>query len=224
MYPTREDLVDASSNEALLALDTDQQDALRTSAIQAVESWARQSFEAEGTEEDPVTRMLDGQGTDELWLPKRLALLDGIEMNGAVVADTDVQRTEGGASIKLVSPLMAGSWVNWVRRSPGDPGPMWYEGTGNIAVSGVWGWTDDEWEAGLLDSVATAIRYDMEDQAEADAHGLASTIRSARALGVESIDQGNLSLTLAPGESALSTRAQRQVLGLRWTVPYGSVA
>lgn len=227
-YPSTAELVAASSNDSLEALTEPEQDALRAAAIRAVEAFCRQTFVAEGTELDPVMRSLDGSGADRLYLPKRLAVLTDLSIDGAIWnVDSDVVLAEDGTHIAMVSPAVSGSWVTNVRRRVGDPGPIFYSGAHNVIVGGVWGWTDDEWEAGTLAPVATAIRFDMEDQAEGDANALASTIRSYRNLGVEAIEQGGLSAALRPGESTISRRAQRELIGgpvnLRWTPAYGAV-
>lgn len=222
MYPTTAELVAASTDEALLASTPAQQDALRAAAIVAVERFCRQSFEAEGTEAAPAVLTVPGAGIDEIRLPRRVAILSSVTADGYVLNEADYRLGTGGQSLKLTS-IIGGSWLTRVRRIPGDGGPAFRAGA-DVVVAGVFGWTDAEWAAGTLDAVATAIRFDMEDQAEADANKLAQTVRSARALGVENVSQGGLSMALRPGEPGISVRAQRRLLALRWVGPVGALA
>ena len=58
-YPTTAELVAASTVEEQTGLTDPQQDALRDSAIDAVEGFARQSFEAEGSEVVAIVKASD---------------------------------------------------------------------------------------------------------------------------------------------------------------------
>lgn len=219
-YPTTDELVAASNVVELTSLTGEQQDALRASAIEAVEAFCRQSFEAEPAGE--VT--LEGAGTDEIRLGRRLTDPTSITVDGQLLVADDYRltTTPSGSVIKLVSPI-GGSWLTRVRRLPGDPGPIFNDGA-TVVVAGAFGWTDAEWTAGDVDAVATAIRFDMEDQAQAEAHKLSATVRAARTLGLDNVSQGNVALTLKPGEPGLSVRAQRKLLRYRWTGPVGALA
>lgn len=223
-YPTTDELVPASAVDELKALEAEQQDGLRASAIEAVEAFCRQSFEFEGTEGDPIELTVRGAGTDELRLERRLATPVSVTVDGQALVPDDytLNTSPNGSTIRLVSPI-GGSWLTRVRRVPGDPGPNFADGA-TVVVAGVLGWTDAEWEAGDLDAIAAAIRFDMEDQAQAEAHKLSATVRSARALGLADVSQGNLALTLRPGEPGLSVRAQRKLFRYRWTGPVGALA
>lgn len=226
-YPTLDSLIAASTVAALTDAPLATQRALRSGAIAAVEVFARQSFVPEGATGAPVTKLIDGSGSQTVYLPKRLATLVSVTIDGASIQpglDVEVHAEDTKAFLKMVGPLGVGSWVTRVRRVPGDPGPLFRADRDNVAVAGVWGWTEDEWAAGKLVAVEEAIRLDMEDQARADANPLAATVRSARALGLSEVSQGGLSASLRPGEAALSVRAKRRLVGLRWTVPSGSVA
>jgi hypothetical protein len=215
-YPTTAELVAASNVDALTSLDPDVQDGYRASAITSVEDFCRQTFEAEGTELDPVIRVVDGNGEDTIYLPKRLATLATVAIAGEIVAEGDVALSESGEVLTLADPVSQGSWVTRVRRTSIDDGPAFTAGRQNVAVAGVWGWTDDEWTAGRLEPVATAIRFDMEDQAQADASQIADTVRSYRALGLSTISQGGLSASIKTSEPVISIRAQRQLARFRW--------
>lgn len=219
-YPTTAELVGASNVVELASLGAEQQDALRASAIEAIEAFCRQSFELDAAAELTVY----GAGTDELRLDRRLATPTSVTVDGQVLVTDDytLSTTPNGSTLKLVSPI-GGSWLTRVRRMPGDPGPLFADGA-TIIVAGEFGWTDAEWAAGDLDAVAVAIRFDMEDQAQAEAHRLSATVRASRTLGLESVQQGNLSMALRPGEPGLSVRAQRKLLRYRWTGRVGALA
>lgn len=226
-YPTTAELIAASTVAALTDLTGAQQDQKAASAIDSIETFCHQTFTQEGTDAAPVTRTIDGSGSDRLYLPKRLATLaaatiDGLAMNTGL--DLEVHNAESKAYVKLVSPLDAGSWVTRVRRSPGDPGPTFRSDQDNVTITGVWGWLDTEWAAGALQAVFDAILFDMEDQSLAESNQLAETVRSARALGVRSISQGGLSATIDPSEPGISTRVKRKLIPYVWQVPIGAVA
>jgi hypothetical protein len=237
-YPTTAELIAASSVVELTGLETPQQDDLRASAIESIESFCHQAFTAEGTDGDPVDRSFDGTASDVLYLPRRLASLATVTLDGTAIFPGvspvwgwTVEPSREGDRLAFVMPSGSSSWLVRVRMNPGDPRPTFLGGRDNVVVSGVWGWTEAEWTAGELDAVGVALRYAMEDEAQADANPLASTIRSARALGVGSIQQGGLSATIS-GEPGLSTRAQRKLLGvaptsgskLRWAPPIAATA
>lgn len=212
MYPSTSDLVAASTVDALTALTGPQQDALRTAAITAVETHCGQRFISEGTEADPIVKRVDGSGSNTLYLPVRLSLLSAVlatdaSLGGVTVSDDRMRLTIGGNG-------HGGSWVDRAyadlrgHREIGFP-----SGVDNIKISGVWGWTDEEYTA-ELDAVTTALRMDMEDKALAGANYLADTVRASRALGVSNVSQGRLSINLAAVEPDLSVRAQRQLADL----------
>lgn len=205
-YPTRATLVAASSSEELLALSTAQQDALRAEAITAVEQFTGQSFEAEGTEEAPVTKHVTGQGGQLLYLPARLESLDTLEITHSGLTADDVTVADDFASISIAQSAPA----TWLERALADSQPSEFPPGSSVAITGIWGWS------ACPAAVATALRFHMEDRAAADAHKLAPTVRAARALGLDSVDQGNLSLSIARPEAMLSTRARRQVADLVW--------
>lgn len=214
-YPAAAELVAASDVDELTGLNADQQAALRTAAITAVETFCEQSFLQEGTTGSPVTRKLDGAGTEVIALPKRLSELTGLSIEGDAWDLAGVQLSEDRDSIEVTDQWL-GSWTTRARRHGPDEGPQFYRGRANIWISGVWGWSD------VPDAVVTALRYDMEDQALAEANKLAPTIRSSRALGINSVSQGGLSVNLGD-EPALSMRARRQLTDYIWAPTVGAV-
>lgn len=199
-----------------MELTSDQQDALRASAITAVESYCRQRFLPDGSSGDPVRRRLDGTGTNTLYLPVRLSeliSLSVLEGAGSVGAD-DVSLSDDRTRLTVGGTTFGSSWAERaIADAEGHREPVFPAGVDNIAVEGVWGWTDAEYTADLA-AVTTALRFDMEDKALAGANHMSDTVRSARALGVNSISQGRLSLNLAAIEPDLSVRAQRAVADL----------
>ena len=89
-----------------------------------------------------------------------------------------------------------------------------------MRVTGVWGWAGDEYP----EAISTALRFDMEDRALANAHALSDTVRSARALGLAGVNQGGLSIELGNGEPAVSTRVRRLLKDYRWSGGVGALA
>ncbi len=231
MYPTTAELVAASTVAALTDLETAQQDALRQEAILTVEGHCAQSFEAEGTEDDPVTKTLDGVGGRTLYLPMRMAKLVSVTPpEGSSLSTGDVTLSDDHDRLAVRSLYGGTNWATQAfaegygyrdLRFPSEPA--------SVKVAGVWGWTDDEFPA----AIATALRFDMEDRALADAHALSETVRSARALGLTALNQGGLTMQFGqrtgalgavPGEPAVSTRVERLLSGFLWVSMAGSMA
>jgi hypothetical protein len=213
MYPATADLVNASTVTALSDLTSAQKDALRAAAIVAVENYCQQSFRAEGTTAAPVSRQLDGSGSDTLYLPERLSELVGFAVTesdaGYGIQQADVSLSDDGSRLSVGATAIGSTWADRALADvQGGRNPVFPSGVDNVVVTGVWGWTDAEYAA-ELSAVTTAIRYDMEDKALAGANHLAETVRSARALGLTSVSQGRLSINLGAMEVELSVRARR---------------
>lgn len=215
-YPSRAALVAASTNDSLLALTPDQQDALRTAAITAVEAYAGQSFVPEGSEAEPVSKSVDGSGSGELQLPARLEVLTGLSVAGSSLGFDDVEVSEDGTQLYVPTDSIPGTWVTRTLR--GNVAPTFRTGIRSVTITGVWGW--EECPA----AVATAIRYDMEDNAEAQSNNLAGTVAAWERLGIGSVSQGPVSLTIDGRRDLLSIRAQQVLDGadLVWQ-PLGEV-
>lgn len=203
-YPTSADLVAASSSAELAALSDDQTDALRSEAIVAVEGYCHQSFLPEGTLNDPVTKHVVGRGGDTLSLPKRLVSLGSASISDTALEDLTI--ADDAAAIVWAG----GSNSTWLERALSDSRTTEFTNGGQVAVSGVWGWSE------VPEAVVNAIRFHMEDRAASEAHKLAPTVRAARALGLDSVNQGNLSLSLRNAEPILTARAKRQLRGYVW--------
>lgn len=215
-YPTVEDLVAGSTSAELAALTPTQQAALRVAAIAAVEAHTGQVFTPEGTEGVPLEVRVDGNGSTRLWLPRRLSQLvslsssgSALDVDGAVVTDNG-KRLVVGAD---VAPT--GYYAEAIARANGYTDWRFPLGAGNVVIGGVWGWTDDEYDA-QLGAVTEAIRLDMEAQAAARAHKLAPTVEAARALGLQSVNQGGVSLNLRPRAGGLPAAARRLLRPFLW--------
>lgn len=218
-YPTTAELVGGSSVEELTGLSSEEQDALRASAIAAVENFCRQSFATAQSD----TIALDGNDLQTLYLPRRLQQLTSIAFN-----DTDVE-TDGFAlnmARNRLSIREVGSWGTWADKAlaelDGVPRTEFPIGNSNVVITGVWGWTDDEYDA-ELGAVTVALRWDMEDQARVEASKLSSLVETARAQGLASISQGSLSADLSRRAPTISQRVKRVLAGrtpsgekLRW--------
>jgi hypothetical protein len=193
-YPTTADLVDASSCDALIELGLEQQDGLRAAAIVAVEQFTGQVFD-----DSDSTEIVDGTGARDLWLPKRLEMLDSLLVHGSSIDATDVALSAAGDRLYVNPAAVPGTWAT--RAIRGDDPPVFRRGIATVEITGTWGWTD------CPAAVVTALRFDMEDAAEANANRLAPSMRSWDKLGVDSISQGNLSLTMTGRKVTLSNRA-----------------
>lgn len=222
MYPTTAELIAASSVAALADLEEAQQDGLRSEAITAIEGYCGQSFTAQGTEEAPLTKTLDGQGGDVLYLPARLASLVSVTPpEGSSLSTGDVALGDDHDRLTIATTAGASNWLTQAyAEARGVRSLTFPTGTASVAVAGVWGWADDE----VPDAVATALRFDMEDRALANAHALAETVRSARALGLTGVDQGGLSVGIGAREPEVSTRVARLLADLVWTSAAGALA
>lgn len=204
MYPTTAELVAASTVSELTDLEEAQQDALRQEAIDAIEGVCRQSFLQEGTEGEPVERIIDGPGSRELYLPKRLIELTKLATSGSALTASDVVLSEAGDRLHVPSERDGGTWATRaIAEATGRVDPIFPHGPGSVTVTGVWGWAE------VPSAIVTALRLDMEDRALATGHALAESVRSTRALGVSGIDQGGLSVQLRNREPGVSARVRR---------------
>jgi hypothetical protein len=215
-YPSLATLLAGSSSSALAALNPDEQEALRTAAILAVEAFAGQRFVAEGTDLDPVSKIVSGNGGQQLQLPARLAELIDLGISGSSLDASDVRISDDGSQLHVVPEAVPGNW--YTRAIRGNHPPYFAHGLGTVTVTGVWGWTECPAE------IVTAIRWDMEDAADAEANKLAGSLRSWERMGVSSISQGPLSVTTGRGQQMLSGRAASLIesAGLVWQ-PIGEV-
>lgn len=214
---TRAELVAASSESALTAGSVDQQDAWYTAAKAAVERFCGQTFD-----QFVGQRILDGGDDKRLPLDRRLAELTGLELNApgffTSLAVTDVALTEDHDCLYVLpDATTGGSWATKVLRE-GQPA-VFPLGSGTVAITGVWGWTDAEMPADLTNPVNVAILREMEDSAMAKAHGLSDTIRGAARLGLTTVVDGSLTATINRAPIVLSPESQQLLDGLVWNPP-----
>ena len=197
-YPTVTDVKTASAVPELTGASDAALAPLLSAAIQAVEEYTGQSFTAwTGTLTVPASR---GR---VLFLPRRLERLDVIANAGALTA-ADVTLAPTFDRLALNDwRASSTAYERLLRSVSGEENLDW-----GVApdVTGLWGWS------ATPDDVATAIRFDMEDAARADANDLSSTVAAFRALGLRDASQGNLRLTIGD-PSVLSPRAERMLRG-----------
>lgn len=202
-YPSRADLVAASDVPELLAAPEAKQDEYFMLARRGVEGVTGQKF-VQWT----GARILDGRGGRELYLPERLDTLTGIAVLGTTIDLTDVQIADDGK--RLVFVPMNTSYAVMAMRDTWADSRTFRMGLRTVTVTGVWGWSE------APDELATAMRWDMEDQARADQNALAGTIAAYRRLGVNEIAQGNLRATIGPAAPVLSARAASLLADYVW--------
>lgn len=221
MYPTTKELVEASSVSELTGLTEVQRDALREEAIVAIEGHCRQSFEEEGTDKDPVAKTFDGAGGRILYLPKRLAALGTVTTQGGMVGTDAVVLSDDHDRLHIPSGQDGATWASRaVSELSGYERAHFPTGPGAVTVSGIWGWADAEYPA----VITIALRMDCEDRALANAHALSESVRSARALGLQDINQGGLSVTLGNREPGVSMRVERMLGDYIWSSSAGALA
>lgn len=212
-YPSAEELVAASSVDALTSLTDEEQQALRDASIAAIEEFCNQSFELELD----ATKYVDGPGTGVLYLPKRLVNLTAIDVPDSALALSDVALSATNDIISIRPDSIIGNYYTNVLRELNDHLPLNFVwGRQNITITGDWGWSS------VPDAVKIAIRRDMEDTALADSQGLSETIRAYRKMGVRDISQGNLRATMS-GALGLSPTTMLLLEPYVWMGPIGAV-
>jgi hypothetical protein len=182
-YPTTAELVAASTVAELTSLTEEQQDALRSSAISAIEDWCGQSF----LPEDDATKIVRSEGGAELYLPKRLRSLTSMQTSGGAEHElAAVHVADEGDMLLFKSGVVGvGYYEQALFEVSGGDYPQGFK-KDLLTITGDWGWET------VPEPVVTAIRFDMEDAAVADANALSSTVHAFRALGLTNISQGNL--------------------------------
>lgn len=211
-YPTRAQLVTASTVAALTGASATDQDGFYAVAKRAVESFTGQTFDLESD----VTRVVDGAGGTKLDLPKRLATLDALVISGSALDASGVALNDDNSAL-YVKPI---SGVNWVERAliEFDGGGLAFTpGTGTVTITGDWGWTDAELPQSADSAIGIAMRLDMEDQALAKANDLTDTVRAFARAGVEDINQGGIVATIRRPDVPLSPEAQAVLEPYIWT-------
>lgn len=196
-YPTTAALVAASTQPDLLALSAPQQDSLRAAAITGVESYTGQSF----TEFDGVVE-LESQGGADLYLPRRLRVLRSITpFNGTPLELEPLYIPEDGTRILFRRNAVGVGYYEQALMEVSGHDYYTHFPTQTVVIDGEWGW------AAPPDAVTLALRYDMEEQAAADANALSGTTLAFRKLGLSQIAQGGLRADLS-AVPTLSPRVQ----------------
>jgi len=205
-YPTTATVLAETNVAELIALEPEQQEALRSAAIVAIEAYCGQSFE-----NDPETTVLvESAGGYELYLPKHLrSFTDVSQLGGDALALDAIRVDPEGDRICFDSGLVGAGYYEQALYdvSGGDYGSAFPAGT--LSITGDWGWET------APPSVATALRYDMEEQALADTNALSSTVHAVRRLGLSSIGQGSLRAQLV-APPMVSPRVERLLADYVW--------
>jgi hypothetical protein len=192
-YPTCAELVGESLVAALTSLSVPQQEALYAQSILAIEEYCGQRFDFQPA----TTYILDGTGSDVLYLPKRLESMTALVVEGSTLAAGDVllQEPFDRLVVKPNSSVSMNYYEQALRAFEHGLSNSFVHDSENVTVSGDWGWSV------FPAPVRTAIRKDMEDTALADSNLLNQTIRAYRKFGMRDISQGNLraSFGFAPG-------------------------
>ena len=188
-YPTTAEIIAASTVPELIALTPDQQDALRITSIAAIEDYASQSFG------EPFVGSVEVESVagDVLSLPRRLRSFESITPTGADPLESDaIAITDNGARLAWRPNIVGvGYYAQALHQVSGCDYPTRFP-NGFVTIVGDWGWEDPP------EAIVTALRFDMEDAALADANALTATVNYARKMGLRSINQGNLAVDLGP--------------------------
>ena len=205
-YPTTAELVSESQVTELTGLEFAQQEALRTAAIVAVESFCGQQF----LDFPAETVLIASGGGYEIYLPKRLRTLTSIAGfdSDALELDAITVDPEGDRLVFHRNVVGVGYYEQALYDvSGGDYSTAFPQGT--LEVTGDWGWES------APDAVATALRWDMEEQALADANALSPTVHAVRRMGLGNIGQGSLRAELVTPPS-VSPRVNRVLQDYLW--------
>jgi hypothetical protein len=208
-YPTVEALVSASGVTELTALPADAQDALRSSSIAAIEEFCGQAFDLE----QGVVKHIDGQGANQLFLPRRLDALTAVLINGVNVLGA-VALSDSRSRLHYTGMGVFGYYEQAMADVSGERFPTGFD---NVTVSGDWGWPE------CPEPVAVALRFDMEDTARADTNQLSATVAAYRKLGIRDVSQGPLSVDVL-GVPGLTPRVQQLLRPFIWQGEVGALA
>lgn len=210
-YPPLADVVAGSDVPALTNLPSEEQQELYNSSIVAVEEFCNQTFDYFPA----IDKVLDGTGTDVLYLPQRLETVSELLVEGSGLEIGDVALSEEHDRLYVRAAATTPSYYTQaIRDIEGNPPLVFVFGTENIAISGDWGWFS------VPANVLRAIRRDMEDTALADQNALSSSIRAFRKLGLRDISQGNLRADIA-GAWGLSPEVMVLLTRYVWQGPVG---
>lgn len=205
-YPSPAEVVAESSLDALTALAYEDQEALWLSAKLAIEEFCAQTF----TFEEATEKVFDGRGGRTVYLPKRLEVLDSLEVTGSGLDDTMVRISSNNDALHIRADAgLSNYYVRAMYEIQGSQPLCFTYGTDTITVTGDWGWSE------FPQAVRDSLRLDMEDNALSDTNSLSQTLRAYRKLGLRDVSQGGLSASLGP-PSTLSDRVMRLLDGYVW--------
>jgi hypothetical protein len=193
LYPTCAELVAESNIPALTSLSTPQQEEIYAASVAAIEEFCGQAFDFQ----PGVTKVLDGTGSDVLYLPKRLEAITALVVEGSALSVGDVVLDVPYDRLVVKADIVGG--MNYYSRAlmsfESGQSYSFTHNEENVTITGDWGWS------AFPGPVRTALRKDMEDTALADSNLLNQTIRAYRKFGMRDISQGNLRATFgfAPG-------------------------
>ncbi len=184
-YPTADEIAQGSTE--LEALTTEQLDALYAASIFAVEDYCGQSF---GGTYDGV-REVESMRSRALYLPQRIIeLRQVLPYSGDVLDPTAIAITHEGARLLFRVNVVGVGYYEQAIQEVSDYSYLDEFPEGTVYVDGLWGWQD------CPPSVAMALRLDMTNTVQADNTALTPTVNYMRAMGINSIAQGNLNLSL----------------------------
>jgi len=187
-YPTTAELVAESTVGELVSLTPEQQDALRDAAITAAENYTGQAF----TDYDGEIEVEVEHGT-EVYLPRRLRSFRSVTPVGGEPVDlTALRISDDGARIAWRPNIVGVGYYSQALFEVSGGDYLKEFPTGVLVIDGNWGWTNPP------AAVRMALRFDMEDNALADANALTPSVNYARTMGLTRLSQGNLNVDLGP--------------------------
>lgn len=209
-YPSVGALLAESTVDELTGLDAAALDTTRASAIRAIEAYCGQEFVPFDGEMEARA-----EGRYEVYMPRRLRSITSITPYGGEAMELDAVRIEmEGKKIRFERSAVGRGYYSQALQevSGGDYATGFRVGT--LLIDGEWGW------ATTPQGIERAIRFDMEDQALAEANQLSATTHAFRRMGLNAIGQGSLRAQLVTPPT-LTPRVVREVEPYLWLGPGG---
>lgn len=98
-----------------------------------VDKFCGQDFEQEGSDISPAEKRISGTGKDTIFLPKRLINLKKVRIYTSTTSYSDYEAANFVSKPKFIS------WISFDTRFGKGTFP---EGTYNIGIIGIWGWSN----------------------------------------------------------------------------------
>lgn len=209
-YPTTAELVAASSVAELTSLTSTEQDSLRAIAISDIEQFTGQHFDPR-----PGTRLLDSDGTKELYLEERLAEIDSLVVSKSALDATGVVLSDRRDRLHLKAELGQLGYAARALMDLSGDSYAFTPGFGTVQITGTWGWLESEFP----EVIGEAIRFDMEDLARAQDGSTVAAVADYQRLGVRSASQGDVSFSFRDngyGPALVSERVKALLVGYIW--------